>query len=425
MKSGIRRRRTTTMRVTARRLGATSAALGVALGLSVGLAPAAPAADGVQSQQWYLDGMRASEMWKVTTGKGVKVAVVDSGVNPNTPSLKGQVLTDEVKGAVGYHATKDYVGHGTTLAEMIAGTGAGGGIKGIAPGAKIVPYRISLAKLKDKAERAKTPEPAAAVRAAADTDVKIINMSFGDDYVDPDLEEAIKYAQSKGKLMFASVGNDAKKKNYIGYPAAYDGVVGVAALDKAGNVGKFSEHGSYVDLAAPGLNLPYWCDTSFTSYCSHAEGTSFSAAYASASAALIWSAHPDWSANQVLRVLIDTAGRKWPKDRPSVYLGYGVVRAGQSILDGKGKPGAADIDPISGKKTTAESGSNSESSPSSSKSGSSQPSEKASDVPAEAAGSESESSSGNSTLWIALGAVAAVIVIGGGGFAIARARRNQ
>jgi hypothetical protein len=391
------------------------------MGSCFGLAPSA-AADDPQTHQWYLDDMRAAQMWKVSTGEGVKVAVIDSGVNAGTSSLKGQVLKSEADGDAAYHATRDYTGHGTTMAEAIAGTGAGGGIKGIAPGAKIVPYRILLDGLTDKGERKRTPDSPAAIRAAADSDAKIINMSFTSDYMSPDEKAAIKYAQSRGKLLFAGVGNDAKTKNFVGYPAAYPGVVGVAALDESGQVGEFSEHGDYVDLSAPGLGIPYWCDASFKSYCS-GDGTSYSSAYASASAALIWSAHPDWTANQVLRVLIDTAARDWPKDKPSNYLGYGVVRASQNLLDGKGKPGAADVDPITNEKTTTAS-SASGTSPSTSASGSSQPSQKASDVPAEAAGSEAKSSSDSNTLWIVLGAVAAVIVIGGGGFALMRARRG-
>jgi type VII secretion-associated serine protease mycosin len=425
MKSGTGRRGPRTARTltrTARRFSVAAAALGAVLGAGVGLAPGA-AADSAQSRQWYLDDMRAEQMWKVSTGKGVKVAVIDTGVKADTSSLKGQVLGDEVTGDVAYHATRDYLGHGTTIAEMIAGTGAGGGIQGIAPGAKILPYRILLDSLKDKTERAHTPADYKAVRAAADSDAKIINMSFGSEYSDPDLRAAIKYASSKGKLLFAAVGNEAQKKNPTEYPAAYPGVVGVASLDESGQVGEFSQHGDYIDLSAPGLGLPYWCDSGFKSYCSSGKGTSYSSAYASASAALIWSAHPDWTANQVLRVLIDTAARDWPKDKPSNYLGYGVVRASQNLLDGKGKPGAADVDPITNEKTTTAS-SASGTSPSTSASGSSQPSQKASDVPAEAAGSEAKSSSDSNTLWIVLGAVAAVIVIGGGGFALMRARRG-
>ncbi|MFE0456854.1 S8 family serine peptidase [Streptomyces sp. NPDC058914] len=386
--------------------------------LSAGLAPSAAAAD-VQSQQWYLSAMKADEMWKVSTGKGVKVAVVDSGVNPETPSLKGQVLAGEVPRAVGYKATEDYHGHGTSMAELIAGTGAEGGLKGLAPGAKIVPYRIATTELKDASEKKKAPSLPDVIRAIADSDVKVISMSFGEDIERPEDLAAIKYAQSKGKLMFASTGNDAQEKNFIGYPAAYPYVVGIAASDKSGTVGKFSEHGNYVDLASPGLNVPTWCDNTFRSYCT-GQGTSQATAIASASAALVWSAHPDWTANQVLASLIDTAGRDWAKDDPSTYLGYGLIRPRKVLENSSFNPGAAGTDPLAKENAVGVTG---DTSPSPSASTSSQPSKSTSGGQTSAAASSSESSD-NSTMWVALGAAAAVLVVGGGAFAVIRSRRG-
>ncbi|MFJ8110705.1 S8 family serine peptidase [Streptomyces sp. NPDC096132] len=396
------------------------AALGAFAIVSSGLAPSAAAA-GVQSKQWYLDAMDADAMWKVSTGKGVKVAVIDTGVNPDTSSLKGQVLADEVPKSVAYHATQDFDGHGTSMAEIIAGTGADGGLRGLAPGAKIVPYRIKIEGLKGEAETTKTPDAAQAIRAAADTDAKIINMSFGVPYIYPDEQEAIKYAHSKGKLMFASVGNNAASKNDIGYPAAYPYVVGVSAADKTGTVGKFSEHGDSVDLAAPGLDVPTYCDNTFRSYCD-GEGTSMASAIASASAALIWSAHPDWTANQVLRTLMDTAGRDWPRDTPSNYLGYGLVRPRKVLENSSINPGSATSDPLSYANVgVAES--DASTSPSPSASTSSQAPKDTSGGATSAAGSSSESSD-NTTMWVALGAAAAVLVIGGVAFAVIRSRRR-
>ncbi|MCX4814284.1 S8 family serine peptidase [Streptomyces sp. NBC_01239] len=392
-----------------------SAALGAFAVMSSVLAPGVAAAD-VQSQQWYLDVMDATGMWKVSTGTGVKVAVIDSGVNPGTSSLKGQVLADEVPKAVAYHATQDVSGHGTSMAELIAGTGAGGGLKGLAPGAKIVPYRIQTEGMKGD-ELLKSPDVAKAVRAAADTDVKIINMSIGSPYVYPDEEAAIKYAYSKGKLLFAAVGNDGNKKNAIDYPAAYPFVVGVSAADRSGKVGNFSEYGNYVDLAAPGLDVPTWCDATFRSYCD-GQGTSMASAITSASAALIWSAHPDWTADQVLRTLTDTAGRDWPKNKPSNYLGYGLIRP-RKVLEGSGiNPGAAHSDPLSVENGTGITGA-----PSPSVAPSSQASNPTSGGQTSAAGASSDSS-GDTTLWVAIGAAVAVVVAAGGAFAVARSRRG-
>lgn len=366
-------------------------------------------------------------MWKVSTGKGIKVAVIDSGVNAHTASLKGQVLVDEVPKSVAYGATDDYIGHGTSMAELIAGTGAEGGLQGLAPGAKIVPYRIELGGLNGGAEELeKTPDAIEAIRAAADTNAQIISMSFGAVGPSSKEKEAIEYAASKGKLMIASVGNKGRTKSSIGYPAAYPYVLGVAAVDSSGTVSEFSSSGNYVDLSAPGEGFPGWCDATFRSYCDDKVGTSPAVAIASASAALIWSAHPDWTVNQVTRSLIDTAGRTWAKDRPSKYVGYGFVRPRIVLKDPDYDAGAADVDPLAkdnGGDLLANSAAATSSTPSPSTA--SQAPEKGSTGGTAAAGSAAESSDDSSTLWIALGAAAAVLVIGGAGAAVVRARRAR
>ncbi|MEU9444994.1 S8 family serine peptidase [Streptomyces sp. NPDC048304] len=407
-----------------------AAIVGALAATTVGLAPTA-AADGAQSKQWYLGLMQAEKMWKVTTGKGVKVAVIDSGVNADTSSLKGQVLTDEVPKSVAYGATDDSVGHGTTVAELIAGTGAGGSLKGLAPGAKIIPIHIKLEELKDKAKNQKTPDSTAAIRAAADTDAKIISMSFGTDAPDPNEEAAIKYAASEGKLLIAAVGNEGQKKDgVIGYPAAYPYALGIAAADKTLTASKFSSSGGYVDLAASGQGFPGWCDATFRSYCDNVNGTSPAAAITSGAAALIWSAHPDWTVNQVTRALIDTAGRTWPKNSPSKYGGYGLIRPRLVLANPAYNPGPAHVDPLAkdnGGDLLAKSGSSTAtSSSSSSASTPSQAPEKGSTGGTSAAGSSADSSNdSDSTLWITLGAVAAIVVIGGGGVALMRAGRAR
>ncbi|MFJ2841435.1 S8 family serine peptidase [Streptomyces griseofuscus] len=399
------------------------AALGALAGASVGLAPAAMASD-TQSKEWYLTAMHADEMWKYSTGKGVKVAVIDSGVNPATPSLKGQVLVNEVPKSAAYGATVDFDAHGTSIAEIIAGTGAGNGIKGLAPGAKIIPIRVGSDELKDEKERAKSPTSAQAIRAAADTDAKIINMSYGSEYYDLDEAKALEYAASKGKLLFAATGNTAGKGNPANYPAADPYAIGVASIDKSATVAKYSTHGNFVDFSAPGENVPIWCNTKFTQYCMSG-GTSQASAVASASAALIWSAHPDWTADQVLRTLIDTAGRDWPKKTPSNYLGYGVVRPRLVLSNKKIDPGPADEDPL-----TVENGADTDSNAATPSLSAAPPSS----VKGESKGSGNatgptsaaqETGSGGSTqTWVIIGAAAAVLVIGGIGFAVLRSRRN-
>lgn len=393
--------------------------MAVAAALSVGFTGAAPsvlAAD-VQSKQWYLSAMQAEEMWKVTTGEGIKVAVIDTGVNASTPSLKGQVLKGlDATGADG-DEYDDYRGHGTTMAELIAGTGEGGGLKGLAPGAKIIPLRITDTEFQNE-HSVNAHDSEDAIRAAADSDARIISMSFGSEFPGREEREAVKYAQSKGKLFFAAVGNDAKEGNKEQYPAAYPQVVGVSSADREGKVAEYSQNGNIVDIAAPGNDVPRWCDTTFRSYCDGDGGTSAATAIASASAALVWSAHPDWTANQVLNVLFDTASRDWGKGTLSKYLGHGLIRPSMNILKGKGDPGAPDISPLTKEKTSGSSASPAPSAPASS-----QPEQKEKADDAVMAGSSKEKGDG-SPLGLIIGGAAAVVVLGGGAFALVRKRRT-
>ncbi|MGW9247989.1 S8 family serine peptidase [Streptomyces badius] len=395
-------------------------ALAVAASCSVLFVGAAqPAAADTQSKQWYLAAMQAEDMWKVTTGEGIKVAVVDTGVNPTTPSLQGQVLKGvDATGAPG-DETDDYEGHGTTMAELIAGTGKGGGLKGLAPGAKIIPMRIALDEFQEKYSSS-IQDGADAIRAAADSDAQIISMSFGSRYTTPQDREAIKYAETKGKLLFASVGNRGHKENERGYPAAYPQVVGVASADREGKVSFYSQHAGTVDLASPGSDVPSWCDTSFKSYCDGDGGTSAATAIASASAALVWSLHPDWTANQVLNVLLDTAGRDWEDGVRSKYLGHGLIRPSMNVLKGKGDPGPPDISPLTKEKTT---GAAKSSEPSASTSASPQPAKNGAEGDKAVAVKESNSSGDGNQLGLILGVAAAVAVLGGVAYAVVRRRK--
>ncbi|MDX3057950.1 S8 family serine peptidase [Streptomyces sp. NE06-03E] len=395
-------------------------AVAVAAAWSVGFVAAAPsaAAVDVQSQQWYLGAMHAEEMWKSTTGEGIKVAVIDTGVNSSTPSLQGQVLRGlDATGAEG-DETDDYNGHGTTMAELIAGTGRDGGLKGLAPGVKIVPMRVADTDFQNK-HAVNVYDTADSIRAAADSDVKIISMSFGSEFKMDQEIEAVKYAHSKGKLFFAAVGNDAKRGNKPIYPAAYPEVVGVGGTDQQGKASETSQHGAFVDIAAPGEDIPYWCDGNTGRYCQGGSGTSAATALTSAAAALIWSAHPEWTANQVLNVLFDTAGRggNWEKGTLSNYLGHGIIRPAVNILKGKGTPGAPDISPLTHEKTSHSTGSAAPSAPTSA-----EPQKDGQADDAAVAGPGTEKNDDDQLVWI-LGGVAAVLVLGAAAFALVRQRR--
>ncbi|WP_344630943.1 S8 family serine peptidase [Streptomyces glaucosporus] len=367
-------------------------------------------ADDVRSQQWYLDAMRAEEMWKVSTGEGIKVAVVDSGVDASTGALRGQVLPGEDMTGVAGGATGDYTGHGTAIAEIIAGTGKNGSVRGLAPGAKVIPCRIPL---KGLGSEIKADGYVKAIRTAADSDAEIVNMSFGGPSYDSEGTKAVEYALSKGKLLFAGVGNGAEKGNERQYPASYTGVVGVGATDRRGKVAGFSQHGLNVDLSAPGDEMPSWCDETFRKYCVRDGGTGSATAIASASAALTWSKHPDWTADQVLRVLVDTAGRR---DASSVHIGYGAVRPRIHLLEGEGGPGNPDVNPIEATEPTP--------SPSASSPEGKSGAENENGTAGERVGKASSESGNSNHPWVYLGAGAAVAAVAAGAFALVRRARR-
>ncbi|MFH9747878.1 S8 family serine peptidase [Streptomyces anulatus] len=394
-------------------------ALAVAASWSVVLVGVAqPAAADTQSKQWYLSAMEAEEMWKATTGEGIKVAVVDTGVNSSTPSLRGQVLKGvDVTGAPG-DETDDYRGHGTTMAELIAGTGKGGGLKGLAPGAAIIPVRMSDVGFMSK-RKTVIGDMKKAIRAAADSDAQIISVSMADDFSQREEHEAVKYAESKGKLVIAGVGNGGNKENRKQYPASYPEVVGVASADRQGKVSYYSQHSGSVDVASPGSDVPGWCDSSFKSYCDGDGGTSAATAIASASAALVWSLHPDWTANQVLNVLFDTAGRDWKDGTRSKYLGHGLIRPSMNILKGKGEPGDPDISPLTKERTTGPA----DSSEKPADAASEQPAKNGAEADKPVAAEETKSSGDESQLGLILGVAAVVVVLGGVAYAVVRRRK--
>ncbi|MHC5903376.1 type VII secretion-associated serine protease mycosin [Streptomyces sp. S6] len=322
-----------------------------AVGLSlVGVTGTTASAESTREEQWFLTAMQAESMWKTSTGKGVTVAVIDSGVDWTNPDLVGRVLPgkDYATGQSGDEHT-DYEAHGTGMAGLIAGTGAYGGGRGafgLAPGAKILPIRMPKAdELPNQAVGNKmfndiVPQ---AIRYAVGAGARVINISLGFSQGSPQLTEAVKYALDKGTLIFAAVGNSGNQANLPEYPSATPGVVGVAAVGQNLHRTAESNYGPQVDMAAPGEKMVHACGTKSGVCESH--GTSDATALASASAALIWSAHPTWTNNQVLRVMLNTIGGPTDGAKRNDAIGYGIVRP-RIALKTPGDPGPADVYPL-------------------------------------------------------------------------------
>ncbi|MFG1920469.1 type VII secretion-associated serine protease mycosin [Cryptosporangium sp. NPDC048952] len=282
-------------------------------------APAAPAAaDTVRDQQWQLSFLDARAAWQYSTGNGVTVAVVDSGVDATHPDLIGQVLpgTDFVDGST--DGRTDVVGHGTAVAAFIAGLNDANGVVGIAHRAKILPIRV----LDPRNEYDSAATIAKAVRWAVDRGADVINLSLGSADTAKVLTDAVAYAFSKNVVVVACDGNLSNDRGAkVWHPAREPGVVAVSGLLRTGAFWTGSLQGPETVLSAPateltaaGLDHGYW----------KVQGTSFGAPMVSATAALIRSRYPGMSAANVVNRLIGTADDKGPVGRDGQY-GFGVV----------------------------------------------------------------------------------------------------
>ncbi|PKV88292.1 type VII secretion-associated serine protease mycosin [Streptomyces sp. TLI_146] len=390
------------------------AAVAAALACSVGTAPAA-LADDMRSKQWYLDAMDADAMWKVSTGRGITVAVIDSGVR-SEPELAGRVLEGrDFTGSGG--SLKDADGHGTDMAVTISGSGTGGGVKGLAPDAKILSVRAAVGNN----EFGAMLTLAKAIRYTAETDARVINISRAGnapgEREKQELASAVDYALSKGKLIFAGSGNGGDKGNPVEYPAATPGVVAVGSVGTDGKLSKFSSTGSHVGLAAPGDKIPAHCSDG-NGYC-EARGTSYATALTSATAALIWSAHPNWTGNQVLRVMMETAGHNGKV--PSQYIGYGTVRPAQVLLKGNGNPGPADVNPL----LAARGGAAATTSPSPADTADKGAGGGDQEKPQAGEAADSASEDKDSAPWTVIAIIAAAVVLIGGAVTAVRVRNKR
>ncbi|ANS66620.1 secreted serine protease [Streptomyces lincolnensis] len=392
------------MRTSSTRYRGRRAAAAAALGLLLVGAAGTPAQASTREKQWFLDAMKAEQMWQTSTGKGITVAVIDTGVDPSNPDLEGQILKgkDFATDQSGDEHT-DYEGHGTGMAGLIAGTGAydgGNGAFGLAPGSKILPVRLpksGTAANEAEGNRIFNEALAPAIRYAADAGAKVINISQAASEGSPRVTEAVEYALDKGALLFAGVGNSGNKANEVMYPAATPGVVGVAAVGKNLRRTAESEYGPQVDMAAPGEDMVAACGSE-TGLC-RTHGTSDATALASASAALIWSKHPTWTNNQVLRVMLNTIGAPTDGKKRNDAIGYGIVRP-RIALQNPGDPGPANKYPLPDLAAAAAT------SPAPSTSAPDTGDASASDT------AKAENSDDNSALWTVLGSVGAVVLVG-------------
>ncbi|MFG3048015.1 type VII secretion-associated serine protease mycosin [Streptomyces sp. NPDC048202] len=290
---------------------------------------------------WSLQRVNLDALWAQSTGKGVRVAVIDTGVDVKNPQLTGAVdaakgkNTLPAKNAKGEavdrgnsSGTTDMVGHGTRVAGIIAARPAKGtGFVGLAPDATIIPI-----KQNDAEGVGTTLTLATAIRYAVGAGADVINISQDTSNAvtgGPTLKAAVDYALAHDVVVVASAGNDGLGGNVkVTYPASYPGVLAVAASDRNNERAAFSQAGYFVGVAAPGVDMISTVPGG--GHCSD-NGTSFSAPYVAGVAALLKAKYPHWTAQQVTAQIEQSAERSIPGyDR---LVGWGVVDPVKALTD--------------------------------------------------------------------------------------------
>ncbi|MBP2585114.1 type VII secretion-associated serine protease mycosin [Streptomyces sp. PvR006] len=337
--------------------GAASAAPGPREG-----AGAAPVLDGsgectfpmkkqIADTPWPLQRVLLDELWQDTKGKGVRVAVIDTGVDDVNPQLKGAVdakagkdylkpdkenrgFGDEQRGKT--DGTVDLVGHGTKVAGIIAARPADGtGFVGLAPEATIIPIRQN-----DEKNSGDSDSMAEAIKWAVAKGAHVINISQDTTKAlkpSSPMGRAVALAISRDVVVVASAGNDGMDGGFkLTYPAAFPGVLAVASSDRNNERAAFSQSGPMVGVAAPGVDIVSTVPGG--GQCVD-NGTSFSAPYVAGVAALLRAEHKDWSAAQIVARIQQTAVRS--VNGRDDYVGWGVVDPVRALADTPGAPPTA------------------------------------------------------------------------------------
>ncbi len=309
-------------------------ALLAAAGLPAVPASAAPAGGCVAAGHsgpadlWPQRLLAADRAWPFSRAAGQRIAVIDSGVDAAQPLLRGHVVHGF--NAVTGHgpADTDCAGTGTQVAgTIVAGPSSSSGIEGVAPGATIVPIRVTG----QPGSSTNGVPPAVLARAlawATGHHIDVIDVSVAIVEDDPRVREAVAGAIAAGITVVAAAGDaGASGDNPVPYPAAYPGVIGVAAIGANGARAPSSGHGPFVDLVAPGAGVDAiqrghgWVPVSGNS--------AIAAGYASGVAALVRGRWPTLSPGRIAGRLLATAAPSGDSGS-----GWGLVNAYAAVTDG-------------------------------------------------------------------------------------------
>lgn len=234
------------------------------------------------SNEWSIVALNMPSVWASGyTGRGVRVAVIDSGVNASHEDFSATTFAQGLNVLNRSNDVTDENGHGTIVCGVLAETKDNGlGFAGLTPDVTVVPIKCF-----GKSKETSASYIVSALYAAADDYAcDVINLSLGMTEDSAAMKQAITHAVGKGVLVVSAVGNDGTA--VYNYPAAYDSVVGVGAVDRNGAVSSFSQKNDSVYVVAPGSDIYGPSSQSATGY-AKGSGTSFSCPHAAAAAVLL------------------------------------------------------------------------------------------------------------------------------------------
>jgi len=283
-----------------------------------------------QTVPWGIDRVFGDEeysfdTWDEADGEGVGVAILDTGIDEDHESLPDpQGGTNTIDDT---HWGDDGNGHGTHVAGTVAALDNDVGVVGVGPSIDLYAVKV----LDDDGGGTMSSVAAGIdwVVEEAEDDIPILNMSLGGGDNNT-LSEAVEAAHQAGHVLIASAGNDGNpggRGDNVGYPAAYDEVIAVAASDDDDNRARFSSTGPQVELIAPGVDvLSTVPGDDYDEY----SGTSMSAPHVAGVAALVWDAEGAGLGNneKIRGVLQETAEEL---DLDDEHQGYGLVRADKAV----------------------------------------------------------------------------------------------
>lgn len=282
------------------------------------------------SQQWGVSKVQAPAGWDINRGSAsVVIAVIDTGADPRHPDLTGKSVSgwNLCSTCTGYQTsnTADDNGHGTHVAGMAAAsTNNGTGIASIGFNSSFMPI-----KALDSTGSGSYSDISKGITYAADHGALVENLSLGGSAYSQTLQDAVNYAYNKGLILIAAAGNTGN--NTPSYPAACLNVLAIAATDSNDQPATFSSYGSWVALAAPGVNIysTFWSSASGSTYAT-LSGTSMATPFVSGLAALLFAQNTTRTNADVTNLMERSADNPGPSGW-NQYTGYGRINVYRAL----------------------------------------------------------------------------------------------